>query len=147
MQAMQLATAIQTLETTPSRIPQRKRIVSDTVSATGTTPRPSRLSVTTSSRTNGTTTATRKTASDSASPAPASNGGMSRSSSIPALTGFGFKYSRQSRIQTVRRLCGAYFYMQAHFYPVISGMNSRIQFFLNDAVKNTVIFVARLHRN
>ncbi|XP_037953232.1 uncharacterized protein LOC119683566 isoform X20 [Teleopsis dalmanni] len=85
-------------ETTPSRIPQRKRIVSDTISATGTTPRPSRLSVTTSSRTNGTTAATRKTASGSASPAPASNGGMSRSSSIPALTGFGFKYSRQSRI-------------------------------------------------
>ncbi|XP_037953249.1 dystonin isoform X36 [Teleopsis dalmanni] len=81
-------------ETTPSRIPQRKRIVSDTISATGTTPRPSRLSVTTSSRTNGTTAATRKTASGSASPAPASNGGMSRSSSIPALTGFGFKYRR-----------------------------------------------------
>ncbi|XP_070851006.1 microtubule-actin cross-linking factor 1 isoform X31 [Drosophila suzukii] len=86
---------------TPSRIPQRKPSTAST--ASGTTPRPARLSVTTTatpgSRLNGTSTITRKTASGSASPAPTSNGGMSRSSSIPALTGFGFKpISRPSRI-------------------------------------------------
>ncbi|XP_039147710.1 dystonin isoform X10 [Drosophila simulans] len=86
---------------TPSRIPQRKPSTGST--ASGTTPRPARLSVTTTttpgSRLNGTSTITRKTASGSASPAPTSNGGMSRSSSIPALTGFGFKpISRPSRI-------------------------------------------------
>ncbi|XP_017959524.1 dystonin isoform X24 [Drosophila navojoa] len=79
---------------TPSRIPQRKVSAASTTS-TGTTPRPARLSVATAStpgsRLNGTSTITRKTASGSASPAPTSNGGMSRSSSIPALTGFGFK--------------------------------------------------------
>uniref|UniRef100_A0A1I8PMG8 Uncharacterized protein n=1 Tax=Stomoxys calcitrans TaxID=35570 RepID=A0A1I8PMG8_STOCA len=87
-------------EHTPSRIPQRKQSGASTVSGTGTTPRPSRLSVTsTTTRTNGTTTITRKTASGSASPAPTRNGGMSRSSSIPALTGFGYKPSyRPSRI-------------------------------------------------
>ncbi|XP_065369782.1 dystonin isoform X19 [Calliphora vicina] len=80
-------------EHTPSRIPQRKPSATSSVSGTGTTPRPSRLSVTpTTSRTNG--TITRKTASGSASPAPTSNGGMSRSSSIPALTGYGFKNRR-----------------------------------------------------
>ncbi|KAI8122401.1 Dystonin [Lucilia cuprina] len=85
-------------EHTPSRIPQRKPSATSSISGTGTTPRPSRLSVTpTTSRTNG--TITRKTASGSASPAPTSNGGMSRSSSIPALTGYGFKTSnRMSRI-------------------------------------------------
>ncbi|XP_073814040.1 dystonin-like protein short stop isoform X40 [Musca autumnalis] len=59
-------------EHTPSRIPQRKQSAASTASGTGTTPRPSRLSVTstTTSRTNGTTTITRKTASGSASPAP-----------------------------------------------------------------------------
>ncbi|XP_017864922.1 PREDICTED: dystonin isoform X46 [Drosophila arizonae] len=82
---------------TPSRIPQRKASAASTTSGTctGTTPRPARLSVasasTPGSRLNGTSTITRKTASGSASPAPTSNGGMSRSSSIPALTGFGFK--------------------------------------------------------
>ncbi|XP_039228690.1 dystonin isoform X9 [Drosophila yakuba] len=86
---------------TPSRIPQRKPSTGST--ASGATPRPARLSVTTTttpgSRLNGTSTITRKTASGSASPAPTSNGGMSRSSSIPALTGFGFKpISRPSRI-------------------------------------------------
>ncbi|XP_059224754.1 dystonin isoform X30 [Stomoxys calcitrans] len=82
-------------EHTPSRIPQRKQSGASTVSGTGTTPRPSRLSVTsTTTRTNGTTTITRKTASGSASPAPTRNGGMSRSSSIPALTGFGYKPRR-----------------------------------------------------
>ncbi|XP_034137686.1 microtubule-actin cross-linking factor 1 isoform X28 [Drosophila guanche] len=85
---------------TPSRIPQRKPSTAST--ASGTTPRPARLSVTTTtpgSRLNGSSTITRKTASGSASPAPTSNGGMSRSSSIPALTGFGFKaISRPSRI-------------------------------------------------
>ncbi|XP_046810529.1 dystonin isoform X40 [Lucilia cuprina] len=80
-------------EHTPSRIPQRKPSATSSISGTGTTPRPSRLSVTpTTSRTNG--TITRKTASGSASPAPTSNGGMSRSSSIPALTGYGFKTRR-----------------------------------------------------
>ncbi|XP_030387736.1 dystonin isoform X21 [Scaptodrosophila lebanonensis] len=84
---------------TPSRIPQRKPSTASTGSGTGTTPRPARLSVTTTtatpgSRLNGTSTITRKTASGSASPAPTSNGGMSRSSSIPALTGFGFKPRR-----------------------------------------------------
>ncbi|XP_046866316.1 dystonin isoform X14 [Drosophila willistoni] len=84
---------------TPSRIPQRKPSITST--ASGTTPRPARLSVTTSttpgSRLNGgTSTITRKTASGSASPAPTSNGGMSRSSSIPALTGFGFKPVRRN---------------------------------------------------
>ncbi|XP_034109860.1 microtubule-actin cross-linking factor 1 isoform X42 [Drosophila albomicans] len=86
---------------TPSRIPQRKPSASSTISGTGTstTPRPARLSVTTAtpgSRLNGTSTITRKTASGSASPAPTSNGGMSRSSSIPALTGFGFKPTRRN---------------------------------------------------
>lgn len=58
-------------EHTPTRIPQRKQSGASTISGTGTTPRPSRLSVTsTTSRTNGTTTITRKTASGSASPAP-----------------------------------------------------------------------------
>uniref|UniRef100_T1PDZ1 Spectrin repeat protein n=1 Tax=Musca domestica TaxID=7370 RepID=T1PDZ1_MUSDO len=59
-------------EHTPSRIPQRKQSAASTISGTGTTPRPSRLSVTstTTTRTNGTTTITRKTASGSASPAP-----------------------------------------------------------------------------
>ncbi|XP_016957055.1 dystonin isoform X33 [Drosophila biarmipes] len=83
---------------TPSRIPQRKPSTAST--ASGTTPRPARLSVTTTtmpgSRLNGTSTTTRKTASGSASPAPTSNGGMSRSSSIPALTGFGFKPIRRN---------------------------------------------------
>ncbi|XP_033156699.1 dystonin isoform X25 [Drosophila mauritiana] len=83
---------------TPSRIPQRKPSTGST--ASGTTPRPARLSVTTTttpgSRLNGTSTITRKTASGSASPAPTSNGGMSRSSSIPALTGFGFKPIRRN---------------------------------------------------
>ncbi|XP_070139780.1 microtubule-actin cross-linking factor 1 isoform X27 [Drosophila kikkawai] len=83
---------------TPSRIPQRKPSTASTTS--GTTPRPARLSVTTTttpgSRLNGTSTITRKTASGSASPAPTSNGGMSRSSSIPALTGFGFKPIRRN---------------------------------------------------
>nr|XP_016942969.1 dystonin isoform X37 [Drosophila suzukii] len=83
---------------TPSRIPQRKPSTAST--ASGTTPRPARLSVTTTatpgSRLNGTSTITRKTASGSASPAPTSNGGMSRSSSIPALTGFGFKPIRRN---------------------------------------------------
>ncbi|XP_032597114.1 dystonin isoform X24 [Drosophila grimshawi] len=61
---------------TPSRIPQRKVSGASTVSGTGTTPRPARLSVTTAatpggSRLNGgTSTITRKTASGSASPAP-----------------------------------------------------------------------------
>ncbi|XP_023033518.1 dystonin isoform X16 [Drosophila willistoni] len=60
---------------TPSRIPQRKPSITST--ASGTTPRPARLSVTTSttpgSRLNGgTSTITRKTASGSASPAPTS---------------------------------------------------------------------------
>ncbi|XP_065369786.1 dystonin isoform X22 [Calliphora vicina] len=65
-------------EHTPSRIPQRKPSATSSVSGTGTTPRPSRLSVTpTTSRTNG--TITRKTASGSASPAPTSN----RMSRIP----------------------------------------------------------------
>uniref|UniRef100_A0A1I8MXB1 Dystonin n=2 Tax=Musca domestica TaxID=7370 RepID=A0A1I8MXB1_MUSDO len=83
-------------EHTPSRIPQRKQSAASTISGTGTTPRPSRLSVTstTTTRTNGTTTITRKTASGSASPAPTRNGGMSRSSSIPALTGYGYKPRR-----------------------------------------------------
>uniref|UniRef100_A0A1A9WHW1 Dystonin n=1 Tax=Glossina brevipalpis TaxID=37001 RepID=A0A1A9WHW1_9MUSC len=55
-------------ETTPSRIPQRKA----SSGATGTNPRPSRLSVTpTTSRSNGSGAITRKTASGSASPAPA----------------------------------------------------------------------------
>ncbi|XP_050743305.1 dystonin isoform X17 [Drosophila biarmipes] len=57
---------------TPSRIPQRKPSTAST--ASGTTPRPARLSVTTTtmpgSRLNGTSTTTRKTASGSASPAP-----------------------------------------------------------------------------
>ncbi|XP_034137712.1 dystonin isoform X31 [Drosophila guanche] len=82
---------------TPSRIPQRKPSTAST--ASGTTPRPARLSVTTTtpgSRLNGSSTITRKTASGSASPAPTSNGGMSRSSSIPALTGFGFKAIRRN---------------------------------------------------
>ncbi|XP_015039880.2 dystonin isoform X45 [Drosophila pseudoobscura] len=82
---------------TPSRIPQRKPSTAST--ASGTTPRPARLSVTTTtpgSRLNGSSTITRKTASGSASPAPTSNGGMSRSSSIPALTGFGFKPIRRN---------------------------------------------------
>ncbi|XP_034478277.1 dystonin isoform X20 [Drosophila innubila] len=87
---------------TPSRIPQRKPSASSTISGTvtGTTPRPARLSVTTAatpgSRLNGSSTLTRKTASGSASPAPTSNGGMSRSSSIPALTGFGYKPTRRN---------------------------------------------------
>ncbi|XP_030387746.1 uncharacterized protein LOC115634261 isoform X30 [Scaptodrosophila lebanonensis] len=60
---------------TPSRIPQRKPSTASTGSGTGTTPRPARLSVTTTtatpgSRLNGTSTITRKTASGSASPAP-----------------------------------------------------------------------------
>ncbi|XP_017836803.1 dystonin isoform X21 [Drosophila busckii] len=88
---------------TPSRIPQRKPSATSSISGTGTTPHPARLSVTTAttpgSRLNGSSTITRKTASGSASPAPTSNGGMSRSSSIPALTGFGYKpTSRPSRI-------------------------------------------------
>ncbi|KQS62679.1 uncharacterized protein Dere_GG22462, isoform O [Drosophila erecta] len=57
---------------TPSRIPQRKPSTGST--ASGATPRPARLSVTTittpGSRLNGTSTITRKTASGSASPAP-----------------------------------------------------------------------------
>ncbi|XP_033156694.1 dystonin isoform X21 [Drosophila mauritiana] len=65
---------------TPSRIPQRKPSTGST--ASGTTPRPARLSVTTTttpgSRLNGTSTITRKTASGSASPAP-----TSRPSRIP----------------------------------------------------------------
>nr|XP_016942946.1 dystonin isoform X17 [Drosophila suzukii] len=65
---------------TPSRIPQRKPSTAST--ASGTTPRPARLSVTTTatpgSRLNGTSTITRKTASGSASPAP-----TSRPSRIP----------------------------------------------------------------
>ncbi|XP_050743304.1 dystonin isoform X16 [Drosophila biarmipes] len=65
---------------TPSRIPQRKPSTAST--ASGTTPRPARLSVTTTtmpgSRLNGTSTTTRKTASGSASPAP-----TSRPSRIP----------------------------------------------------------------
>ncbi|XP_055855331.1 dystonin isoform X50 [Episyrphus balteatus] len=85
-------------EATPSRIPQRRQPVASST-PTSTAQRPSRLSVTpATSRTNGTSTLTRKTASGSASPAPTSNGGMSRSSSIPTLTGFGFRYSRPSRI-------------------------------------------------
>ncbi|KAL9876546.1 dystonin-like protein short stop isoform 18-T20 [Glossina fuscipes fuscipes] len=83
-------------EATPSRIPQRKA----SSGGTGSNPRPSRLSVTpTTSRTNGAGAIPRKTASGSASPAPTIHGGMIRSSSIPALTGFGFKPSiRTSRI-------------------------------------------------
>ncbi|KPU77166.1 uncharacterized protein Dana_GF11157, isoform AS [Drosophila ananassae] len=64
---------------TPSRIPQRKPSTASTTS--GTTPRPARLSVTSTtpgSRLNGTSTITRKTASGSASPAP-----TSRPSRIP----------------------------------------------------------------
>ncbi|XP_017146343.1 dystonin isoform X36 [Drosophila miranda] len=64
---------------TPSRIPQRKPSTAST--ASGTTPRPARLSVTTTtpgSRLNGSSTITRKTASGSASPAP-----TSRPSRIP----------------------------------------------------------------
>ncbi|XP_043064234.1 microtubule-actin cross-linking factor 1 isoform X30 [Drosophila ficusphila] len=65
---------------TPSRIPQRKPSTAST--ASGTTPRPARLSVTSTttpgSRLNGTSTITRKTASGSASPAP-----TSRPSRIP----------------------------------------------------------------
>ncbi|KQS62695.1 uncharacterized protein Dere_GG22462, isoform AE [Drosophila erecta] len=65
---------------TPSRIPQRKPSTGST--ASGATPRPARLSVTTittpGSRLNGTSTITRKTASGSASPAP-----TSRPSRIP----------------------------------------------------------------
>ncbi|KRJ99260.1 uncharacterized protein Dyak_GE13333, isoform R [Drosophila yakuba] len=65
---------------TPSRIPQRKPSTGST--ASGATPRPARLSVTTTttpgSRLNGTSTITRKTASGSASPAP-----TSRPSRIP----------------------------------------------------------------
>ncbi|XP_055855327.1 dystonin isoform X46 [Episyrphus balteatus] len=81
-------------EATPSRIPQRRQPVASST-PTSTAQRPSRLSVTpATSRTNGTSTLTRKTASGSASPAPTSNGGMSRSSSIPTLTGFGFRYRR-----------------------------------------------------
>ncbi|XP_032293272.1 microtubule-actin cross-linking factor 1 isoform X44 [Drosophila virilis] len=67
---------------TPSRIPQRKASAASTISGTGTTPRPARLSVATAatpgSRLNGTSTITRKTASGSASPAP-----TSRPSRIP----------------------------------------------------------------
>ncbi|KAJ6645292.1 Dystonin, partial [Pseudolycoriella hygida] len=79
-------------ETTPSRIPQRRL---GSTSSTTTTPRPSRLSVgSTITRVNGNTgisafgsTISRpRTPSGSASPAPTrSNGGMSRSSSIPTL--------------------------------------------------------------
>ncbi|XP_055907401.1 dystonin isoform X24 [Eupeodes corollae] len=97
-------------ETTPSRIPQRRQPVAAST-PTSTAQRPSRLSVTpATSRTNGVSTLTRKTASGSASPAPTSNGGMSRSSSIPTLTGFGFRYrknlsgsSTPSGMQTPRK--------------------------------------------
>ncbi|XP_058834611.1 dystonin isoform X46 [Topomyia yanbarensis] len=71
-------------DTTPSRIPTR-RITSTT------TPRPSRLSVGSTSGATRTTTTTNgvssRTASGAASPAPTRNGGMSRSSSIPTLIG------------------------------------------------------------
>ncbi|XP_055390513.1 dystonin isoform X41 [Condylostylus longicornis] len=89
--------SLDSTDDTPSRIPQRRPTNFSTTSSTtlqGTpTSRPARLQVgtPTSSRTNGTTitttTTTRKTMSGSASPAPTSNGGISRSSSIPALTG------------------------------------------------------------
>ncbi|XP_055530748.1 microtubule-actin cross-linking factor 1 isoform X33 [Wyeomyia smithii] len=71
-------------DATPSKIPTR-RITSTT------TPRPSRLSVgSTSGVTRHTTTTngvSSRTASGAASPAPTRNGGMSRSSSIPTLIG------------------------------------------------------------
>ncbi|XP_058462233.1 dystonin isoform X44 [Malaya genurostris] len=70
-------------DATPSRIPTR-RITSTT------TPRPSRLSVGSTSGTRTTTTTngvSSRTASGAASPAPTRNGGMSRSSSIPTLIG------------------------------------------------------------
>ncbi|XP_037048334.1 dystonin isoform X46 [Bradysia coprophila] len=80
-------------DTTPSRIPQRRL---GSTSSTTTTPRPSRLSVgSTITRVNGnagisafgSTISRPRTPSGSASPAPtrSSNGGMSRSSSIPTL--------------------------------------------------------------
>ncbi|XP_065091748.1 dystonin isoform X44 [Ochlerotatus camptorhynchus] len=73
-------------DATPSRIPTRR------LTSTTTTPRPSRLSV--GSTTSGTTRiasttngVSSRTASGAASPAPTRNGGMSRSSSIPTLVG------------------------------------------------------------
>ncbi|XP_058834604.1 microtubule-actin cross-linking factor 1 isoform X40 [Topomyia yanbarensis] len=81
-------------DTTPSRIPTR-RITSTT------TPRPSRLSVGSTSGATRTTTTTNgvssRTASGAASPAPTRNGGMSRSSSIPTLIGLP-NSSQRSRI-------------------------------------------------
>ncbi|EAT45935.1 AAEL002829-PA, partial [Aedes aegypti] len=88
-------------DATPSRIPTR-RITSTT------TPRPSRLSVgsttTTTRTTNGVSS---RTASGAASPAPTRNGGMSRSSSIPTLVGPNSRKtsgtSTPSGMQTPRR--------------------------------------------
>ncbi|XP_058462223.1 dystonin isoform X34 [Malaya genurostris] len=80
-------------DATPSRIPTR-RITSTT------TPRPSRLSVGSTSGTRTTTTTngvSSRTASGAASPAPTRNGGMSRSSSIPTLIGLP-NSSQRSRI-------------------------------------------------
>ncbi|XP_037914667.1 dystonin isoform X44 [Hermetia illucens] len=102
--------SLDSTDDTPTRIPQRRlgSTSTPTSSATGTTPRPSRLSVTStvttttrtpiSFRTNG--VPARKTASGSASPAPTSNGGISRSSSIPAL-------SALSGLRTRRNLSGS----------------------------------------
>ncbi|XP_037048324.1 dystonin isoform X37 [Bradysia coprophila] len=92
-------------DTTPSRIPQRRL---GSTSSTTTTPRPSRLSVgSTITRVNGnagisafgSTISRPRTPSGSASPAPtrSSNGGMSRSSSIPTLVPGAVQNSR-SRI-------------------------------------------------
>ncbi|XP_062716159.1 dystonin isoform X44 [Aedes albopictus] len=67
-------------DATPSRIPTRR--------VTSTTPRPSRLSVgSTTTNTRTTNGVSSRTASGAASPAPTRNGGMSRSSSIPTLVG------------------------------------------------------------
>ncbi|XP_065091738.1 dystonin isoform X34 [Ochlerotatus camptorhynchus] len=83
-------------DATPSRIPTRR------LTSTTTTPRPSRLSV--GSTTSGTTRiasttngVSSRTASGAASPAPTRNGGMSRSSSIPTLVGLP-NSSHRSRI-------------------------------------------------
>ncbi|XP_062557539.1 mucin-2-like [Armigeres subalbatus] len=78
-------------DATPSRIPTR-RVTSTT------TPRPSRLSVgSTTTNTRTTNGVSSRTASGAASPAPTRNGGMSRSSSIPTLVGLP-NSSHRSRI-------------------------------------------------
>ncbi|XP_062716154.1 dystonin isoform X39 [Aedes albopictus] len=77
-------------DATPSRIPTRR--------VTSTTPRPSRLSVgSTTTNTRTTNGVSSRTASGAASPAPTRNGGMSRSSSIPTLVGLP-NSSQRSRI-------------------------------------------------